>query len=71
MKLKNKGCGFLFAGNILSQPAYKNIEYNQTGELTNTNEIVKDLFWIGIHPGIDKQVIDYVVGKFEDYIKKI
>jgi CDP-6-deoxy-D-xylo-4-hexulose-3-dehydrase len=31
------------------------------GELKNTDNIMKDTFWIGVYPGITKDKLDYVI----------
>jgi len=59
----------LFAGNILKQPAYKNIDCRIIGELKNTNKVLTSTFFIGVYPGITEKMIDYIektVDKFFD-----
>lgn len=58
----------LFAGNITKQPAYLNINSRVVGELPNTNFIMNNTFFIGVYPGNGKVEIDYVVGKFEEFL---
>jgi CDP-6-deoxy-D-xylo-4-hexulose-3-dehydrase len=50
----------LFSGNILKQPCCDNFIMSG-GELTNTDIIMNNSFWIGIYPGITKKNIDYMV----------
>jgi len=61
---------YLFGGNLIHQPAYKNIEYKICEKLTNTNKILKNLFWIGIHPNIGVEEIKYISSKFAEYFSK-
>ncbi|MCP3940421.1 MAG: lipopolysaccharide biosynthesis protein RfbH [Desulfobacteraceae bacterium] len=56
----------LFGGNLLRQPAYKDIEYRIVGELKNTDRIMEDTFFLGTYPGIGSKEIDYTM----DIIKK-
>lgn len=49
----------LFGGNLLKQPAYKNIKY-RSGDLTNTNKVMNHLFWIGVYPGITEEMLQYI-----------
>lgn len=63
------GTRYLFGGNLLAQPAYKDINHRISGDLTNSNRILKDLLWIGIHPGVTPEVVDYVSLKFITYLK--
>lgn len=55
----------LFAGNILKQPGYKNINCRVVGNLENTDKVMNDSFWIGVWPGIDDQRIEYIVSTFK------
>lgn len=64
------GTRYLFGGNLLTQPAYKNIEHRVSGNLTNSNKILSNLLWIGIHPGVTEEVVEYVSLKFHEYCSK-
>ena len=61
----------LFAGNITKQPYFKNIDYRISGSLKNTDEIMNQSFWIGVYPGLDEKMLEYVVSQFGEIIKKI
>lgn len=65
----NIGTRNYFAGNILNQPAYLNIECRQIGDLENTNIIQNNVFWVGVYPGITKEMLDFIVLKIKDFMK--
>ncbi len=65
------GTRYVFGGNLLYHPAYKNINHKICGELEQTDKIFKNSLWMGIHPGINKEKIDYIGSKFNEYIKSI
>lgn len=58
----------LFGGNLLKQPAYNDIDYRLVGSLDNTDVVMNDLFWIGVYPGLKKEMTDYMIAKFDEYM---
>lgn len=60
----------VFAGNITRQPAMKRIQYIVAEELVNSDKILKDTFFIGIWPGIDRLRLEYVMDIFKKYLAK-
>lgn len=60
------GTRLLFAGNLTRQPYFENVEYRVVGELTNTDVVMNNTFWIGIYPGLTTRHLDYVISKFEE-----
>jgi CDP-6-deoxy-D-xylo-4-hexulose-3-dehydrase len=60
----------LFGGNLLKQPAYKNIKYKVFGSLENTDLVMNNLFWIGVYPGLTYEMLKYMVKIIGEFIKK-
>ncbi len=55
----------LFAGNLLKHPCFNQMRkegrgYRVVGELTNTDRIMTDTFWVGVYPGMTDEMIDYM-----------
>lgn len=61
----------LFAGNLTRQPAYENIQYRIIGDLANTDNIMKNTFFIGVYPGIDQKKLDYILDTFARFFEAI
>ena len=61
----------LFGGHIIHQPAYKDLNFSMAGESTNSDNILENSFWIGLHPGITQEMIEYTCSKFKDFIEKL
>ncbi len=61
------GTRLLFAGNLTRQPYFKNVNYRVSGELTNTDIIMNNTFWIGVFPGLLTEQLDFVVEKLEEF----
>ena len=53
------GVRLLFAGNILRQPAYQNIQFRAM-DLSITNDVMESSFWVGVWPGITDEMLDYM-----------
>jgi CDP-6-deoxy-D-xylo-4-hexulose-3-dehydrase len=63
------GTRLLFGGNLLLQPAFKGIEYRIADKLFNSSVITTDSFWIGCHPSLTDEMINYTVSVFDEFIK--
>ncbi len=62
------GTRLLFGGNLLNQPAYKNLNYRVVGNLDNTNKVMHDAFWLGVWPGLEETHYDYIIEKIKVFI---
>ena len=55
----------LFSGNLIKHPCFNEIrntnKYKIVGELTNTDLIMNNSFWVGVYPGMNDEMIDYMI----------
>lgn len=69
LESKKVGTRMIFAGNILRQPAYQNIEYRAVSDLANSDTVMNRSFWIGTYPGLTKDMLDYAADSVIDYVE--
>ena len=62
------GTRLLFAGNLTKQPYMKNRQYRIVGNLDNTDYIMNNSFWIGVYPGLSKDMLNFMVNKIETFL---
>ena len=65
---KNIHSRLLFAGNVLKQPYMLGQKYRVSGTLENTEKILFDTFWLGVFPGLEIQMLDFVIDSISEYI---
>lgn len=68
---KKVGTRLLFGGNLTRQPAYQSIDYRISGDLSVSDQVMKNTFWIGLHPSISKPMIDYMLATLEESIQSL
>ncbi len=62
------GTRLLFAGNLIRQPYMKNVKYRISGDLANTDNVMKNTFWIGVQPALTKEMLEYAAAQIEAYL---
>ena len=54
----------LFSGNLIKHPCFDQIRgtdaYRVAGDLTNTDYVMNNTFWVGVYPGMTDEMIDYM-----------
>lgn len=63
----------LFSGNLVKHPCFDSLRntdaYRVIGNLENTDFVMNNLFWIGVYPGMEKEMLDYMVQVIIDSVK--
>ncbi|MGV3727523.1 lipopolysaccharide biosynthesis protein RfbH [Hydrogenophaga sp.] len=62
------GTRLLFAGNLTRQPYMQGQNYRVSGELTNTDNVMNNTFWIGVQPALSREMLEYTARKIEVYL---
>jgi CDP-4-dehydro-6-deoxyglucose reductase, E1 len=61
------GTRLLFAGNLTRQPYMIGRTFRISNDLTNTDVVMNQTFWLGVFPGLTTEMLDYVVEKLETF----
>jgi CDP-6-deoxy-D-xylo-4-hexulose-3-dehydrase len=64
----------LFAGNMTRHPMFDSMvldtDYRIVGDLTVTDMIMTNSFWIGLYPGMGDEAIQYMIEKIREFVAK-
>src|SRR3989339_714406 len=70
---KNKiGTRNIFSGNLLRHPAYisRKKNFKIIGDHKNADLIMNNAFWLGVYPGISKEMLKYIGNTVKGFIKQ-
>lgn len=64
----------LFSGNLIKHPCFDEMRaskegYRVVGDLSQTDRIMTDTFWVGVYPGMTDEMIDYMVKTIREGLK--
>ena len=62
------GTRLLFAGNLTCQPYMIGANYRISGDLTNTDNVMNNTFWIGVQPALTREMLEFAAQKIETYL---
>jgi len=65
----------LFAGNLIKHPCFDQMRasgegYRTVGDLSVTDRIMHDTFWIGVYPGMTTDMLDYMIATITRFCRK-
>jgi CDP-4-dehydro-6-deoxyglucose reductase, E1 len=70
LESRKVGTRLMFGGNLLRQPAYRDIPHKIFGDdLIHSDIIMRDSLWIGVYPGITDEMIEYTLSVFDDFVE--
>jgi len=63
------GTRLLFGGNLVRQPYMLGKNYRIIGDLTNTDRIMNNTFWVGVYPGLSPSHVTYIIDCIREFVK--
>lgn len=51
----------LFGGNLLRQPAYREVTYRKIGTLANSDFVMNQVCWVGVSPNLSEEMLDCMI----------
>ena len=61
------GTRLLFAGNLTRQPYMIGRKFRVSGDLTNTDLVMNNSFWVGVYPGLNKEMLSFIADRIENF----
>lgn len=66
----------LFAGNLLKHPCFDEMRetgtgYRIYGNLDNTDNIMNNTFWIGVYPGMTKEMVQHMIKIIKSFVRMV
>lgn len=75
--LESKGIQtrMLFAGNMVKHPCFDEMRrqkrgYKIVGELTNTDIIMNQTFWVGVYPGMTEEMLNFMISQIRGFVNR-
>ena len=59
----------LFGGNLVRQPAYRDVPHRVVGELTHSDQVMRGSFWVGCYPGLTEPMLDWIATSIHDFAR--
>ena len=66
LEARKIGTRLLFGGNLLRQPAFKDVSHRVAGPLTQCDVIMDRTFWVGVYPGLSHPMLDHIAMALEE-----
>lgn len=61
----------VFGGNLTKQPGFMNLPYLQGSTLKGCDDVMNNMFWIGVQPSLTKEMLDWMVESIYDFYEPL
>lgn len=65
------GTRLLFGGNLVRQPAYRDVARRVVGDLSNSDFVMNQVFWVGVYPGLSNEMTQFIIETLHGFVKAI
>ena len=48
----------------------KDVDYRVASTLENTEQVMMNTFWIGVHPGLSEEMLNFTCDSIDDFVAK-
>ncbi len=62
------GTRLLFGGNLTRQPYFQDLPCRVHGDLENTDIVMRNTFWIGVWPGLDRSMLEHAANALRGFL---
>ena len=62
------GTRLLFAGNLTRQPSMIGRNFRVSGDLTNTDVVMNQTFWIGLQPALTREMLEFATSQIKAHL---
>lgn len=59
----------LFGGNLVRQPAYRDLNFRIVGDLAQSDRVMRGTFWVGVYPGLTQEMIEWIASSILEYCR--
>jgi CDP-6-deoxy-D-xylo-4-hexulose-3-dehydrase len=59
----------VFGGNLVRQPAYKNVRHRVVGDLAASDRVMTSAFWVGLYPGLTAPMLEFVIDSISGFCR--
>lgn len=63
------GTRLLFGGNLVRQPAYRDVARRVIGDLPNSDFVMNQVFWVGVYPGLSNELMQFIIETLRGFVK--